>query len=91
MIGREEALNSIRKARALLAGRMRKNAGYGVYLHASEQLERMADELGQPGPAPAASRRWVDIGLMAVRELEASDSELANAPMEADHDFRHAR
>ena len=91
MIEHEEALNSARTAQGLLAERMRRNPGHGVYVHASEQLERMIEELAHSGLAPAATREWVDIGLMAVRELEAVDPELANALMEADYDFKHAR
>ena len=91
MIEHEEALNSARESQRLLAERMRRNHGYGVHVHASKQLERMIEELGHAGLAPAATREWVDIGLMAVRELEAVDPELANALMDADHDFKHVR
>ena len=90
MIEREQALDSARTARALLAERMPMNPVYGVYIHASEQLERMIGDLGQRCLAPVATREWVDIGLMAVKELEAVDPDLANALMDADHDFKHA-
>lgn len=91
MSGRKQALDSARTAQALLAERMSINPVYAVHAHASEQLERMIEDLGHACLAPAATREWVDIGLMAVKELEAVDPDLANALMDADHDFKHAR
>jgi hypothetical protein len=90
MIERTEALNSVRKARDLLGERMPRSPGHGVYVHASEQLERMLKDLSFPYLPPATKREWVDIGLMAAKELDAVDSELANALMDADYDFKHA-
>jgi len=90
MIGRDEAIGSARRALALLGERMPRNPGYGVYIHASDQLGRMVAELGQRYLPPAAERGWVDIGLMAVKELEAADPDFANALMDADYDFKHA-
>lgn len=91
MTGRSEAINSIRKALAMLNERMQRNAGYGVYIHAKEQLGRMLVELGHPYLAPTPKRDWVDVGLMAAKELEAHDIELACALMDADYDFNHTR
>lgn len=90
MISRDEATNSARKALALLGERMVKNAAYGVYIHANEQLERILAELSHPYLLPASTREWVDIGLMAVKELESTDPDFANALMDADYDFKHA-
>jgi hypothetical protein len=71
MSGRKEAINSIRKALAMLDERMPRNTCYGVYIHANEQLGRMLAELGHPDLAPIPKRGWVDVGLMAAKELEA--------------------
>lgn len=90
MITRDEAVASARKALALLGERMPRNPGYGVYVHASEQLNQMLTELSHPYLPPAAKRAWVDIGLMAVKELEVADPDFANALMDADYDFKHA-
>lgn len=90
MITRDEAVQSASAALALLNDRMPKNSAYGVYIHAREQLERMLVELGYPYLPPASKREWVDIGLMAVKELESADPEFANALMDADYDFKHA-
>ena len=90
MITRDEATKSARNALALLGERMPKNPGYGVYIHAHEQLKRILAELGHPYLPPASKREWVDIGLMAVKELESADPEFANALMDADYDFKHA-
>jgi|GEM_PF-3678246 len=90
MVTREKAEDSVRKTLALLNMRMVKNPTYCVYLHAHEQLERMLVEFSHPCLEPASKREWVDIGLMAVRELELVDMDLANALMDADYDFKHA-
>lgn len=90
MIERDEAMSSARKALALLSERMPRNPCYGVYIHADEQLSRMVIELDQRYLPPAAERGWVDIGLMAAKELEAVDPDFANALMDADYDFKHA-
>jgi hypothetical protein len=58
MIDREEALNAARKARALLAQRLRGNPRHGVYVHASEKSERMIEDPGHPGLAAVATRDW---------------------------------
>ncbi len=89
MTERNEALDSAKRALALLAERMRANPVYGIHIHADEQLNRIVAELGQRHLPPAAQRTWLDIGLMAVKELDATDPELAGALMDADYDFKH--
>ncbi|MEO8958066.1 MAG: hypothetical protein ABI304_03920 [Rudaea sp.] len=51
----------------------------------------MLVELGYPYRPPASKRQWVDIGRMAIKELESADPDLSNALMDADCDFKHAR
>lgn len=75
----------------MLGERMSRNPGYGVYIHANEQLGRMLAELGHPYLAPIPKRNWVDVGFMAAKELEDVDPEFANALMDADYDFKHTR
>lgn len=91
MIDHDEALHSIRKAQTLLLARMPGKPGYGVYIHANEQLTRMLMELGHPYLPSAPEREWVDIGLMAVKELDDVDPEFANALMKADYEFKRAK
>lgn len=91
MIERNEAINSVKKALAMLGDRMPRNPGYGVYIHANEQLDRMLAELGHPYLAPIPKRDWVDVGLMAVKELDDVDPEFANALMKADYEFKRAK
>lgn len=90
MIERDAARGSANRALELLGKRMPANPAYGVYVHAEQQLKRVLDELGYPYLPPAKERHWLDIGLMAARELEATDPELADALMDADYDFKHA-
>lgn len=90
-ISRDEAQGSTQKAIDLLRDRMSVNSSYGVYQHAQDQLERMLELLRADQLPGQAARGFVDIGLMAAKELEASDEELANALMDADYDFKHAQ
>ncbi|MGN6120247.1 MAG: immunity protein Tsi6 family protein [Rhodanobacter sp.] len=90
MISRDEAIRSANAVLSLLDDRIAKDPAYGVYVHAREQLERMLVELGSPYLLPTPKREWVDIGLMAAKELESTDPDLANALMDADYDFKHA-
>ena len=83
-------MRSARHALELVISRLAANPAYGVYLHAHRQLGQVLEELGRSNlPAPR-ERSWLDIGLMAARELEADDPELADALMIADYDFKHA-
>lgn len=90
MITRNEATASASKALSLVNERIGKNPDCGVCIHAHQQLERILVELDFPYLPPASKREWVDIGLMAVKELESTDPDFANALMDADYDFKQA-
>lgn len=90
MVDREAAIRSAEKALTLLGERAERSPDYGVYVHAEEQLIKMLEALRAETLPPPADRGWVDIGIMAVRELEAEDPDFANALMDADYDFKHA-
>lgn len=83
MILRKKAIEFAEKALILLNKRFVKNPDYGVYVHAGEKLKTMIEQLTTGKLLPTFGREWVDIGLMAVRELEGPDPEFANALMDA--------
>lgn len=82
-----EASGSVKKALLTVDERLKINSAYGVYVHAKEQLTSMLTILDS-GSMPE-NRDFVDIGLMAAKELEADDPELADALTTADYDFKH--
>ena len=88
-ITRSHALTSVEHARTPLASRIESAPGYGVYVHANLQLSQMRIHLYRPVLQKIRSSDWVNIGLIAVRELEASEPELADALMCADYDFKN--
>lgn len=90
MVSHAEAMNTLLRARDLVFERLATNPMHGVYIHASQQLERMIAQLDGNEMPTQEVRAWVNIGLMAVRELEGPDPELAGALMDADHDFKNA-
>lgn len=85
-----DAIKSAAMARSLLKLRMQQSPGHGIYLHAHDQLTKMLLQLHANVLPHVHGRDWVDIGLMAVKEFEVTDPELANALMDADYDFNHA-
>lgn len=85
-----DAIDSAAMARSLLGLRQQQSPGHGIHLHAHDQLTKMLLQLHAGVPPHVHERDWVDIGLMAVKELEVTDPELANALMDADYDFKHA-
>jgi Tsi6 len=87
-ITRQDALQAIDAALALLAPRQAQQPAYGVYVHAREQLQAMRRIVTAGGLPTAAERGVVDIGLMAAKELEAPDPDFADALMLADYNFK---
>jgi hypothetical protein len=86
---RKDAIDPIMLALKLVHLRMQQTPDYGVYIHAKEQLEKMQSLLVQPNIPSLASRDFVNIGLMAAKELENSDPDLADALMLAEYNFRN--
>lgn len=66
------------------------NSTYGVYQHAEEQLLQILQLLQSEQLPEESARSFVDIGLMAVKELDGNDDELGDALMKADYAFKHA-
>lgn len=83
----EEARTAVERAVLLVAEALKLAPSYGVYLHAKEQLEAMRGILADPHRW-TESREFVDIGLMAARELVDDEPELAEALMKAAHRFQ---
>ncbi|WP_147476964.1 immunity protein Tsi6 family protein [Vandammella animalimorsus] len=72
----EDLLTAIAKAKEMTEFRLNVNRNYGVYIHAKEQLENMQDAVAGK---ISIDGLVIDIGIMAVKELEASDPEYADA------------
>jgi len=90
MITRSSAIKSTELALKETESRLLAAPTYGVYIHAKQQLELMLSALKkQPLPSQSA-RYFVDIGLMAAKELEASDPNYADVLMLADYEFKLA-
>ncbi len=83
----DAALQAVHHASRLVAEALKQAPQFGVYLHARDQLETMRQVLTEPGRWKE-SRAFVDIELMAVRELVDDEPELAVALMKAAHRFQ---
>jgi hypothetical protein len=58
---------------------LQKFPNYGVYLHAKEQIIFIQSILRSGRPPTQKEKDQIDIGLMAVRELEVEEPEYAEA------------
>jgi len=90
MTSRSKAVLSSRAALDATDVRLKNAPTYGVYVHAKEQLNAMLKLLSDPAPITPAQKRFVDIGLMAAKELEATEPEYADALMLAAYEFQNA-
>lgn len=71
----------VEKARQMTLARIKLYPKYGVYIHALEQIERIASILESKGTLTKEEIDNVDIGIMAVRELDASEPDYADCLM----------
>lgn len=80
-------LGSVDEALRVTRQRLDAFPKHGIYRHALEQLQTMKEWLqGQRDLREFAGS--IDLGLMATKELESSDMELADALMLADFQFK---
>ena len=74
-----EVLQEVLKVEAMTDERVAKAPTYGVYLHAKDQMIFMKEIL-QSGRLPNSEEKGrIDIGIMAVKELDADEPEYAKA------------
>jgi hypothetical protein len=90
MISRQDAITAVQTALDDTKIRLLHSPTYGVYIHADEQLKIMLDMLVLDPLPPESERAFVDIGIMAVKELEAEEPEYADALMLASYSFKNA-
>jgi hypothetical protein len=64
-------------ARALTRSRLSEYPNYGVYQHANEQLTFIQSILESGVKPTEKEKKTINIGLMAVRELEAEEPDYA--------------
>lgn len=87
MVSEVSVLDAVEAALRIARVRLAESPRHGVYLHAMEQLEIM-EEILQQKRDPREFASSVDVGLMAAKELDPSDMELADALMLADFQFK---
>jgi hypothetical protein len=90
MISRQDAIISVQAALDETNLRLLHTPAYGVYIHAYEQLKTMLDILKLDTLPLKSERAFVDIGMMAAKELETEEPEYADALMLASYNFKNA-
>jgi len=90
MTSRNKAVLSTRAALDATNARLKDAPTYGVYLHAKAQLDAMLILLTGSAPITPAQKRFVDIGLMAAKELDSTEPDYADALMLAAYEFQNA-
>lgn len=87
MVSNVSVLTVVDAALQLVRLRLASFPKHEVYLHALEQLETMQIMLREKRSLQKVADA-VDIGLMAAKELDPSDAELADALMLVDFQFK---
>jgi hypothetical protein len=90
MISRQDAITSVKIALDDTKIGLLNSPTYGVYIHADEQLKIMLDMLVLDLLPPEPERAFVDIGIMAAKELEVEEPEYADVLMLASYNFKNA-
>ena len=68
--------------------RLEKNPNYGVFIHASTQIDFIRNLVNRPNHTITEKERAsIDLGLMAAKELEDSDPDYARVLEEVDYYF----
>jgi hypothetical protein len=68
--------------------RLQKIPAYGVYVHALEQLQMMRTKVEAGVKPDEYDKAQIDIGLMAVKELEAIEPDYADKLCLADYLYK---
>lgn len=90
MISRQDAIEAVQVALEATKIKLSHTPNYGVYIHADEQLKVMLEMLALDTLPPASDRAFVDIGMMAAKELETEEPDYADALMLASYNFKNA-
>lgn len=84
---RTEFQELLDKAKEMTTIRLANFPAYGVFIHASEQLELIETILKRSKVPTDSERDAIDIGLMAVKELESTDPDYARILEEVEDYF----
>lgn len=84
----QDLQSTIRKAQKMIAERLLLVPTYGVYIHARDQLNLIEIVLSNGLTPTEVQKGKIDIALMAVKELESSEPELADILCMVDYHFK---
>jgi hypothetical protein len=68
--------------------RLRQYSNYGPYIHAKSQLAFIKDKIEKPELVDEEDKKLINIGIMAVKELDVSDPEYARLLMKISTRFK---
>ncbi len=77
----------VHQAQTMVSQRLLTAPNYGVYTHARDQLQTIATLIDNSLSPTDIQKNEIDIGLMAVKELESTDPELADILCRVDYEF----
>jgi hypothetical protein len=84
----QELSNVVLKAQEMVSKRLKEVPNYGVYIHARDQLEGISAVLKQGAIPNSEQKKQIDIALMAVKELESTEPELADVLCMVDYIYK---
>lgn len=83
-----ELKNLISKAQKDSEDRLKQHSKYGPYIHAKSQLAFIKEKIEKPAVVSEEDKKMINIGIMAVKELDASDPEYARLLMKISTRFK---
>lgn len=75
----EETIAALENAKAMTQERILKFPNYGPYIHAKEQIEFIEKVLRKKTCPCEREAKQIDIALMAIKELDATEPEYSDA------------
>jgi len=84
----QEIKDLVYKALSVTDAKLSKSPNYGVYIHAKEQLSIIKLFIEREQVPTQSDKDKINIGLMAVKELESTDPDYCYLLCEVDYSFR---
>lgn len=84
----DELKNLVSKAQKETEDRLKQYSKYGPYIHAKSQLAFIKDKIEKSDVVNEEDKKLINIGIMAVKELDASEPEYARLLMKISTRFK---
>jgi hypothetical protein len=84
----DELKRLVSEAQKETEDRLKQYSEYGLYIHAKSQLSFIKNKIGKSETVNEEDKKSINIGIMAVKELDASEPEYARLLMKISIKFK---